>query len=541
MGVAISSREELIAWLKRKPLSWAPVIALRAALRVLPITCDPDVSNDRRVDPRLPLVVFRASAVLSGASQTQSGDHPTLSRLALTAAAQAAVDANGIGHPAFADAAYAASNARASDSFAASDASALAAARAADSSYAASAFSVARSLATATADAAVVWAALSGDCSQLQGGIAPAALLAQPLWMERPDWFHELWDRAARWLSRPEHGFAIWREWYFDRLEGLPHAFDRFDAAADEAFYRWIIEHDDDWWKRDPATVNADIAAKVETLRRPALPSDEELAQNPLAINFAPDTNGQVALAARRDPDKLDTSERARARHAEIRANALKALEESRAGRAQATDIEQPLEAYLQSLGEHIEDVDAPLLIARGEKLRRLISLRQDPKSSAVPFAEGQDGALADWLTCHNLFIGFDAYLSAVERIARGPDAVPTILDLEALKRVIQSALEANLPADDATQALNDLADNVPPDAAPDDRRLAQATEALKNFIRAVGALVKEHGWKFGLGGLTAAYGAASWVQRNIPWLRDVFSDEPSILSILDSIASLPL
>ena len=195
------------------------------------------------------------------------------------------------------------------------------------------------------------------------------------------------------------------------------------------------------------------------------------------------------------------------------------------------------MEAYIQSLGKQIEDVDAPLLIARGEKLRRLVSLRQDPASPVIPFSAGQEGALADWQIAHNLFVGFDPYLSKVEGIARGPDAVPTVLDLEALKKVIQSARKANIPADDAGQVLEDIVANVPQNVEPTDRRLAQATEALKNFVRAIGALIKLHGWKVAGGG----YVAATWIQRNIVWLRQVFANEPSILSIIETISVLPL
>ncbi len=72
----------------------------------------------------------------------------------------------------------------------------------------------------------------------------------------------------ARRLSQPEPGFEVWREWYYGRLEGLPHAFASFDDEADRKFYEQIIEYDDDWWSRDPAEVNADIKAFVDSLRK---------------------------------------------------------------------------------------------------------------------------------------------------------------------------------------------------------------------------------------------------------------------------------
>ncbi|WP_162627707.1 toll/interleukin-1 receptor domain-containing protein [Erythrobacter sp. KY5] len=103
----------------------------------------------------------------------------------------------------------------------------------------------------------------------LDSGLEVAQVKAEPVWQERPDWLERNWTNASRWLSRPEDGFEIWREWYYGRLEGLPHAFARFDAAADDAFYRWIVEQDDEWWSREPAEVNADIKEFVDSLRTP--------------------------------------------------------------------------------------------------------------------------------------------------------------------------------------------------------------------------------------------------------------------------------
>lgn len=285
MGVAISSREELEAWLKDKPREWAHVVALRAALRVLPLPCDPAAFRGQPADLRLPLAVFRAGEMLSGArkippAEIAAARSAAADGAAVNAAARAGAAAASYGSAAATAAAYASAYAAATVAYhayasAASDAAdhaaRAAAALSAASTYAADspAAYAATGNANRSAAHAAVWAALSGDCAQLEDGIAPAALLDQLLWIERPDWFQDAWGRAAKWLSRPEHGFAIWREWYFGRLEGLPHAFDRFDAAADEDFYRWIIGQNDDWWKREPAAVNADIAAKVEELRIP--------------------------------------------------------------------------------------------------------------------------------------------------------------------------------------------------------------------------------------------------------------------------------
>lgn len=67
--VEFTSRWELGKWLGDKPREWAQAIALRAALRVLPVALDPARFRDGRVDPRLMLAVFRATASSSGAGR----------------------------------------------------------------------------------------------------------------------------------------------------------------------------------------------------------------------------------------------------------------------------------------------------------------------------------------------------------------------------------------------------------------------------------------------------------------------------------------
>ena len=322
MAAEISSREPFETWLEGKSREVQLILALRASLRVLPLAVDPAQWQGRDTDPKFAIWVFRSLVVTTAFAMNPAGEevrrafHNVFGAYTTVPALEAAKEAFLSAHAAT------------------SGSAPLAAQSAAYAAYAAS---------TASASAfADVWKSISNDCMQLDGGVSPAALLTSPLWRDYPEWCKQVWERSAELLSRPEHGFAIWRDWYIARLAGLPHAWERFDAAVDQVFHLWIVARADGWWNRPPAAVNADINAKVEELSRPALPTDHELVQNPLAINFQPTENGQVALGTTRDPAKLDTSESARARHAEVLAEANKALEESRLDRTQATDLERP-------------------------------------------------------------------------------------------------------------------------------------------------------------------------------------------------------
>ena len=60
---AISTSDELKAWLADKPPSWAAALTLRIVLRVLPIACNPAHFKNKRTDSGLTLVLHRALAI----------------------------------------------------------------------------------------------------------------------------------------------------------------------------------------------------------------------------------------------------------------------------------------------------------------------------------------------------------------------------------------------------------------------------------------------------------------------------------------------
>lgn len=538
MAVEITSEEELREWLEDKPVPYGRVLANRTLGRVLPLAIDPKRWPNNTVVPSFVLATLRVylvSFATGSFAQLQIGSRALTSAGHAVSKACRAEDQKNYDVVGIFDAAS-------QLSILVSDVNVDIHAGYVVGDAWAALDTLSRSWSSPLSTSSI-WHALTSDCNAMIMHEDPKRVVSSQLWDDRPPWFEEKWDNARKWLSLPDTNFKIWREWYYGRIEGLPHAFADFDDAADEKFYRWIVQQDDDWWKREPAEINAEITEFVDGLRKPqnapdpALPSDAELEQNRRAIAFDALPNGQVGLRINRNADEVDHSEAAQERHTEALEEARAALEASRSNVTQATDVERPLERYLAALGEDTHGVSHALLISRGEKLRRIIASREDDFGSAVPFTETQAAALEDWLTAHNLLVGLDPFLAGVQRTARGPDAVPTVLDLEALKAVIGSVKAQDIPDEEASQALDDLADNVPDDAKADDRRLAQATEGLKNFIRGIGSLVKKHGWKAAGGGYTAVL----WVQRNIEWLREVFVNEPSILSILEKIAALPL
>lgn len=344
--------------------------------------------------------------------------------------------------------------------------------------------------------------------------------------MERPDWFHELWDRAARWLSRPEHGFAIWREWYFDRLEGLPHAFDRFDAAADEAFYGWIVEQDDDWWKRDPATVNADIAAKVETLRRPALPSDEELVQNPAVVNFALDGEGRTVLAPEPLPNGLHDDLDARDSHGEIRRLIDLARLASAHGTTQATDMLEVLDLLEQSVGLTVEGLRPRLFVLRGKELMRQVDIRQRDDPVGLPLSVPQINAFTPLIAAVRQLADEDPKLRG---LWQGLDGGAPALENKQITALVDALKAVGQTTPEAQEPLATAAGQVRPDASAADPARRSASEMLRNVFRSISKRIKWADDKS-----QAAIGFIDRMKDLWERVRSILPDDELIARILD-------
>ncbi|XAP77796.1 hypothetical protein ABC955_14635 [Citromicrobium bathyomarinum] len=262
--LTITSRGELQTWLEDKPREWAEVIALRAALRVLLFVLQPDTYRSETTRHALIFTCLRAIAVSSGARTVSLIDTEQAAALAAyDAAAVAAYDTAALAATrgtvsATADAAHAAAFSARTVAVAIGTAAATAASQAV--AY------TARAIASATAARSSIWPLVARDCALLADGeVSSDRLLTLHVWPDAPVWFVDSWERGRDWLCRSQDGFAIWAEWYERRIEGKS-AFSGFDDEADNAFYRYLIDQDDVWWKREPTEVNRDIAAKVEEL-----------------------------------------------------------------------------------------------------------------------------------------------------------------------------------------------------------------------------------------------------------------------------------
>jgi hypothetical protein len=536
--VKITSREELEEWLnKQGRADFAQVIAARAALRALPYAFGERI-DQKRVN-RFAALIIHASAIPWAARNFPAHDMGGAARAAV-AAGDAAADAAFAAEAAARAAANAAANA--ADAACAAANAAFTAARAAAAAAAAAA-RAAFAAANAAARAAF-WDNINHDCNWLESEGDPSTaarrLTRVKLWpAAEPKGWGAAWDDAADRLRGLDQGYDIWIDWYNRRIKGERAVFDipgDKRRVEDKKILTALADAtNEDFWDKGATYVNTTLQGWIEEARHRVRPKDYK--QNPLAIGFGANPAGEVDVLPDMAGNRVLRDDDARDRHHIARAEARAAFAASSRDLTQAFEFDAILSDYLSALGEDVEAIRPSMLVLCGDKLRRLRAEYRSPASSKPPLAEAQAFALENWERAHNALVGIDPFLSAIERQSYGPDVPVIVIQLDAIKAVIDNAREAGVASAAAQDVLTDTVANVPAGATPDERRYRFSIESLKNFIRGTADLARKHGGKAVVGG----YGAALWMQRNVEWLRDLFVGEQSILDLINWIATLPL
>lgn len=535
-GVAeFRDRRSFERWLKGKPNDWAQVLALRSALRELPL-----VAETR--NPTLQIAVFRACA-MSWASCRWPGlkvlNPPRYiphARYAVADAADFASFSSWESQLAAARAAYAASAALDGD-----------AAEAADHAN--------------PQTATKTWAALSaGDADRLENAPAHSAvlaLLAAPLWLAEPaPAVLVLTPARAAALIANDPNMALWADWYQRRVAGSDSAFG-LPAEADEAVMIRIATQEDDFWSRPPATVNAEIARWIAEATPPL--AEPEL-QNPLVPMFTTDAQGRIALDVAADrtsdaPDAETVEHWALARDATLRAVA--ACEGNAGAYTRAT-----LQRLADALGDAPGSIRPAALVLGLDTLRRELALRRllDADSNLPPLA---DVALIEVRAAEgasNLLVALSPALSGYDVLLLGPDAVRAQVPRAEAQAMIASAAAAGITTDDASAALQTATDLAPQMPDPENRLSRRLSETVRNFGRRVASMVTAHLGKFLVGGVVTvgavavvepatsaifggtvgvSYALGQWALRNEEKFRTMFADSPAMLALVDRLFTI--
>lgn len=246
MAEQIRDSTSLRRWLEDKPAEWARWIALRSALRALPMIAADEANT------KLHMTAFRALAV-SWAALSVSGKFPALDIAGAAGAAARAVARTN----AAPTAAYAARAA----AYAARAVAADTAASAIDAAVDATADAAARA-AVARTD---VWGEIGRDVAMIERpGSSITALSLGSLWNDaEPAALEALRTTLFPAMLARDPKAWIWRDWYDLRRVGAGIGFPLPPKIDDRITLR-LLNRPEAFWQRDPREVNAEIAGWIE-------------------------------------------------------------------------------------------------------------------------------------------------------------------------------------------------------------------------------------------------------------------------------------
>jgi TIR domain len=281
----IASRVELGDWLRNKPIACGSVIAVRAALRVLPYAFDGTVPDRWVINYALSLI--RATVLCWAASNFFAFSNR--GGTSAVAAATRAVDEAGIG-----------SHARVATRVARAALNAAFAETSGIRNYAADASGLG-AYATNSADnyAQLSWYNINYDCERLANQRDSASvsnrLAGAPLWStDVPSGWDAALTMAVRRLFALDQSYGVWIEWYARRVRGERSAFyihGDYDGIKDKKILARLVEAtDEDFWNRGATYVNTTLEGWIEE-SQPRSVRANPLSGNKIAIPEASKSN----------------------------------------------------------------------------------------------------------------------------------------------------------------------------------------------------------------------------------------------------------
>jgi hypothetical protein len=350
---------------------------------------------------------------------------------------------------------------------------------------------------------------------------AARRLTARKLWLKGPPrlWL-EIWEDSKRRLFESAYleNYSVWIDWYERRIRGERAAFDipgDKGRIEDKKILRRLAEAtDEDFWGKGHEYVNATLKSWLEEARARVAPPPPIFAeasgilelsgsataevqplpppQNRNAICFRQDEDGRIAIETGASVEQLRVDAEARDRHAEAVSEALAVLNRCRGNNA-AARLTLRLENYLAAIGTSIEEVKPSLLVQRGERLRQELAAYAAPDTLLDPIADDILVDLKGWQSAHNMMVGLDPVLMAMDTAMLGPDRRPSLISPDEIRQFAQDAQAADILAAGVEDILIETADLAPAIPDPNDRRTIWSGEAVRNLALEAFAIALNH------------------------------------------------
>lgn len=560
----------LVDWLDDEREVFAPVLAARVFLRVLPVVLREEAV---RAEPVIGLTIFR-SALFCWASQNlpSNGYAEALSRISLPDY----LSIHASGRPGIMAAHHALTVCRFyafPDNSAAVEAEPLL--RTAEAVLDAGNATAQENVGPVSQIAYdEFWNALEDDCAWLdrQHDRARAArkLTHRKLWPVRGPsrGVQQAWSKASDALMEADHNFDVWLDWYTQRLWGSRSAFlipgDAY-RKEDKAILRKLADANDaKFWGRGVAYVNATLSDWLDDARERARErqgqEDEKQAeaerildnlldpkdtppiptQSPNALNFGHDDEGKIHVDASAGADALKADPDSRDRYEQAVAEARDLLGKCRTSNAGAR-LTALLSNYLDAAGDRLETMRPSLLVQRGEKLRQEVTAYAAPDSMLDPISDELLIDLKGWRSAHNMLVALQPRLNALDTALLGPDAKPALFPPDDLRMIGRDAADADILAEGVLDVIEEAADIAPKTPDASDRRTIWSVETGKNLIIEAFSVALNHPWKsmaaVAAVGMVAAepataivagVGAIGFLLRHRAWIENKLGDTPT-------------
>ena len=395
----------------------------------------------------------------------------------------------------------------------------------------------------------IMWRQVRDDCRLVQRGntFDSASNMAKiPLWTnEVPQDWQSNWRNMAERLHAIDANFHIWTEWFENRLEGKPFAFEILgDVLRREEkliFFRLIDADQIAFWGKSPEVISAEVSSwLVEARARFAPPSPPQVEippQNRNAISFRQDEDGRIAIDTSASVELLRTDADARDRHAEAVAEARAVLNRCRGNNA-AARLTFRLENYLAAAGNAIGEVKPSLLVQRGERLRQELAAYAAPDTLLDPIADDILVDLKGWQSAHNMMVGLDPTLMAMDTAMLGPDRKPALIPPDEFKQFARDAQANDLLAEGTEEVLIEAADLALAAPDPANRRSIWSAEIFRNLVLEAFGIAINKPAKTAILGFSAAklmldpLKAAKFLVEHREWLTLRLGDAPTWQSL---------
>ena len=148
---------------------------------------------------------------------------------------------------------------------------------------------------------------------------------------------------------------------------------------------------------------------------------------------------------------------------------------------------------YLLAAGESLDVAKPSLLVQRGERLRQELARYEAPDHMLPPVADDLLLDLKGWLTAHNMVVGLDPVLNAMDTAMLGPDRQPALISPDEIREKAREANKADLLQDGVIEVVEEAADLAP--AVPDanDRHTIWSTEMVRNLMIETASVALNH------------------------------------------------